>query len=83
VIDVDEQITPFTQESLIGQIRQTFADLPDARSGDGVYQKYDMSDAALSAFSVFLCKLLPFWITKKYWKNNAEKIMPTACLAFI
>jgi hypothetical protein len=36
-----------------GQIKQTFTALPDARSGNGVYQKYAMSDAALSAFSVF------------------------------
>jgi hypothetical protein len=38
---------------LIGQIKQAFTALPDARSGNGVYQKYAMAGAALSAFSVF------------------------------
>ena len=47
------EISTFTQKNLIDQIKQTFTTFPDARSGDGVYQKYDMSDAALSAFSVF------------------------------
>jgi hypothetical protein len=47
VIETVEQITTFTQTNLIGQIKQTFATLPDARSGDGIYQKYDMSDEAL------------------------------------
>jgi hypothetical protein len=53
VIDTVETITSFTQSNLIGQIKQAFTALPDARSGNGVYQKYAMSDAALSAFSVF------------------------------
>jgi hypothetical protein len=35
---------------VIGQIKQTFTAVPDAHSGNGDYQKYDMSDAALSAF---------------------------------
>jgi hypothetical protein len=53
VIDTVETITSFTQSNLIGQIKQAFTALPYARSGNGVYQKYAMSDAALSAFSVF------------------------------
>ncbi|MBS3951937.1 MAG: ISNCY family transposase, partial [Methylomicrobium sp.] len=43
----------FTQSRLIERIRQVFETLPDGRSGSGVYQKYTMVDAALSAFSVF------------------------------
>jgi hypothetical protein len=50
----------FTQENLVARIKETFEILPDGRSGDGVYQKYSMSDAALSAFSVFLCNRLLF-----------------------
>jgi hypothetical protein len=54
VIDTVETITSFTQSNLIGQIKQAFENLPDACSGNGVYQKYAMPDAALSAFSVSL-----------------------------
>ncbi len=47
-------MTVCTQTNLIGPIKQIFATLPDARSGgDGMYQKQALSDAALSAFSVF------------------------------
>jgi hypothetical protein len=53
VIDTVETITSFTQSNLIGPIKQTFPALPDARSGNGIYQKYAMSDAALSAYSDF------------------------------
>jgi hypothetical protein len=40
VIDTVETITSFKQSNLIGQIKQAFTALPDARSGNGVYQKY-------------------------------------------
>jgi hypothetical protein len=40
----------FTHPSLIEHLKQTFAELPDARSGNGVYQKYPILDAALSGF---------------------------------
>jgi len=53
VKEIVEQITAFTQTNLIGPIKQIFATLPDTRSGDGIYQKQALSDAALSAFSVF------------------------------
>jgi UPF0288 family protein (methanogenesis marker protein 3) len=45
VIDTVETITSFKQSNLIGQIKQAFENLPDARSGNGVYQKYAMQDA--------------------------------------
>jgi hypothetical protein len=79
VIETVEQITTFTQTNLIGQIKQTFATLPDARSGDGIYQKYDMSDAALSAFSVFFMQSPSFLdyqktMEKEGGKNNARSL---------
>ena|GEM_PF-5398002 len=75
MIDTVEKITAFTQSSLIGQIKQTFATLPDARSGNGVYQKYEMSDVALSAFSVFFMQSPSFLgyqktLEKEHGKNN-------------
>jgi hypothetical protein len=53
-------IEKFTQANMIKLMAETFETLPDNRSGKGVYQKYAMSDAALSAFSVFLCNRLLF-----------------------
>ena len=47
------KVEPFTQVNLVKWISETFESLPDNRSGKGVYQKYTLSDAALSAFSVF------------------------------
>jgi hypothetical protein len=46
-------IEKLTQPSLTNRLKQTFAELPDARSGNGVYRKYPMLDAALSAFSLY------------------------------
>lgn len=79
MIETVEQITTFTQTNLIGQIKQTFATLLDARSGDGIYQKYDMSDAALSAFSVFFMQSPSFLdyqktMEKEGGKNNARSL---------
>lgn len=54
------KIEKFTQANMINLIAETFETLPDSRSGNGVYQKYAISDAALSAFSVFLCNRLLF-----------------------
>ena len=67
------------QSNLIGQIKQTFTALPDARSGNGVYQKYAMSDAALSAFSVFFMQSPSFLdyqntMEKERGKNNAQSL---------
>jgi len=69
----------FTQSNLITDIKQTFTSLPDARSGNGVYQKYEMSDAALSAFSVFFMQSPSFldyqkMMEKKRSKNNANRL---------
>ena len=69
----------FTQSNLITDIKQTFTSLPDARSGNGVYQKYEMSDAALSAFSVFFMQSPSFldyqkMMEKKRSKNNANSL---------
>lgn len=76
MVDTVEKITTFTQSNLIGQIKQTFATLPDARSGDGVYQKYEMSDAALSAFSVFrflYAVTFLFGLSKNHGKRTRKK----------
>jgi hypothetical protein len=77
VIDTVEKVTSFTQSNLIGQIKQAFENLPDARSGNGVYQKYAMPDAALSAFSVFFMQSPSFLdyqntMEKERGKNNAQ-----------
>ncbi len=73
------EISTFTQKKLIDQIKQTFTTFPDARSGDGVYQKYDMSDAALSAFSVFFMQSPSFleyqkMMEKERGKSNAHSL---------
>lgn len=67
----------FTQPVLINQIRQVFETLPDARSGTGVYQKYQMVDAALSAFSVFFMQSPSFLAYQRTMqgvkgRNNAQ-----------
>ena len=79
MIDTVETITSFTQSNLIGQIKQAFENLPDARSGNGVYQKYAMPDAALSAFSVFFMQSPSFLddqktMEKERGKNNAQSL---------
>ena len=63
----------FTQTNLITEIKQTFSTLPDARSGDGIYQKYDMSDAALSAFSVFFMQSSSFLEYQKMMEKDRGK----------
>nr|WP_209005071.1 ISNCY family transposase [Methylotuvimicrobium buryatense] len=69
----------FTQARLIERIRQVFETLPDGRSGTGVYQKYSMVDAALSAFSVFFMQSPSFLdhqrtMQKERGKNNAQSL---------
>lgn len=69
----------FTQSRLIERIRQVFETLPDGRIGTGVYQKYTMSDAALSAFSVFFMQSPSFLehqrtMQKERGKNNAHSL---------
>lgn len=68
-----------SQPSLIDQLKQTFADLPDARSGTGTYQKYQMLDAALSAFSVFFMQSPSFLAYQRTMqetkgRNNAQSL---------
>lgn len=65
--------------ALIDQIRQTFEAFPDGRSGNGVYQKYSMADAALSAFSVFFMQSPSFLehqktMQRERGKNNAQSL---------
>jgi len=67
----------FTQAILIERIRELFETLPDGRSGNGVYRKYSMADAALSAFSVFFMQSPSFLeyqktMQKERGKNNAH-----------
>lgn len=69
---------PFTQKSLTKELRNTFESLPDARSGTN--KKYLMSDAALSAFSVFFMQSPSFLAHQKTMqaskgKNNAESLL--------
>jgi len=69
----------FTQPTLVNQLKQAFASLPDARSGTGVYQKYQMLDAALSAFSVFFMQSPSFLAYQRTMQdakghNNAQSL---------
>ena len=73
MIDPVEEISIFTQTNLIAQIKQTFTALPDARTGDGVYQKYAMSDAALSAFSAFFMQSPSFLEYQKMMEKDRGK----------
>jgi hypothetical protein len=75
VIDTVETITSFTRSNLIGQIKQTCTALPDARSGNGAYQKYAVSDTTLSAVSIFFMQSPSFLddqttMEKERGKNN-------------
>ena len=70
----------FTQTNLIAQIKQTFTTFPDARSGNGVYQKYDISDAALSAFSTFFMQSPSFLDYRG--PHSQDKIHITLSCAF-
>jgi len=69
---------PFTQKVLSEELRNTFESLPDARRGTN--KKYLMSDAALSAFSVFFMQSPSFLAHQKTMqtskgKNNAESLL--------
>ncbi|WP_407942052.1 hypothetical protein [Methylicorpusculum oleiharenae] len=69
----------FTQSRWVERIRQVFEPVPDGRSGSGVYQKYTMVDAALSAFSVFFMQSPSFLeyqrtMQKERGKNNAQSL---------
>lgn len=73
-------VEKFTQPILMNQLKQTFATLPDGRSGNGVYQKYSMSDAALSAFSVFFTQAPSFLeyqraMQKERGRNNVQTLL--------
>ncbi|SEH06253.1 Uncharacterised protein [Candidatus Venteria ishoeyi] len=61
----DKATYKFTHTTMIKHLRQSFESLPDYRSGTGTYKKYSVLDAAMSAFSVFLCNHLHFWRIKK------------------
>lgn len=67
-----------TQASLIGLIRAAFDDLPDDRRPSNA-TKYEMGDAALSAFAVFFSQSPSFldWqirMEQAQGKNNAESL---------
>jgi Transposase DDE domain len=74
-----EAIETFTLATLIERIKRTFEELPDSRKGTGVYQTYSMSDAALSAWSVFFMQSPSFLdyqrtMQKERGKNNAQSL---------
>lgn len=72
-----EAIEKFTQTTLIDQIKPTFEELPDGRSGDGVYQKYSRSDACPQCIFSFFMQSPSFLeprkpMQKERGKNNAQ-----------
>ena len=68
-----------TQKEFVAQIKTVFDNLPDPRSGKGRNQKYSMSDAAMSAFSIFFMQSPSFLdhqrlMQKNKGINNAESL---------
>ena len=70
----------FTVPKLINKMRTVFSQLPDARRLEtSNHVKYEMADAALSAFSVFFTQSPSFLdyqkrMQKFYGRNNAQSI---------
>jgi len=69
----------FSQSTMINQIKDTFNTLPDSRTGKGNNQKYSISDAAMSAYSIFFMQSPSFLdhqksMQKEKDKNNAESL---------
>jgi len=58
---------------LIGQIKLTFTALSDACTGDGVYKKYEMSNATLGAFSAFFMQSPSFLEYQKMMEKDRGK----------
>jgi len=58
-----------TQKNIISKIKTIFDNLPDSRSRTG-NQKYGMSDAAMSAFSIFFMQSPSFLDHQKLMQNN-------------
>jgi hypothetical protein len=77
-VSLTEPLAKPTQASLIGLIRAAFDDLPDGRRPSNA-TKYEVADAALSAFAVFFSQSPSFldWQTRMelaQGKNNAESL---------
>lgn len=77
-ISVNASLPKPTQASLIGLMRAAFDDLPDERRLSNA-TKYEVADAALSAFSVFFSQSPSFldWqlrMEEAQGKNNAESL---------
>ena len=78
VINPSIPFTSFGATSLIEQVGATFAALPDGR-GKSNARRYEMKDAALSAFSVFFLQNPSFLssqigMQKMHGKNNATSL---------
>jgi len=75
-----QQKTTFSQKNLVSQIQSTFNNLSDSRTGSNI--SYGMSDAALSAFSVFFMQNPSFLaqqktLEKSQGKNNLQSLFGT------
>ncbi len=75
-----ERPVPFTTDTLISKIRNTFSQLPDSRKkATSNNLIYEVQDAALSAFSVFFAQSPSFLeyqtrMQKAHGKNNAQSL---------
>ena len=72
-------IEKFTPLSIINSLNNVLENLTDSRSGTGVYQKYSMRDAAMSAFVGFFIQsgsFLAYQNTQAREKggNNAKSL---------
>ena len=73
-------IEKFTPLSVISSLNEVLENLTDNRSGNGVYQKYTMRDAAMSAFSGFFMQSGSFLayqnvVSKEKGRNNAKNVL--------
>ncbi len=72
-------LNALTFSDVTRQLRLTFETFTDQRTGKNT--GYTMTDAGLSALSVFSCKARPFWTSSGRCRKLKGKKMPKPCLA--
>jgi hypothetical protein len=73
------EIEKFTPLSVISNLNNVLENLTDTRSGNGVYRRYSMRDAAMSAFLVFFTQSGSFLayqntVAKETGRDNAKSL---------
>lgn len=72
-----KSLSVLTVSAVAGQIRATFDGFEDRRRGKNT--PYSLSDAALSAFSVFSCRALPSWTSRGRCRKHSERTTRQRC----